>query len=123
MVQMQGNPRMAYRQAHGVLPSWMGIQEARLVERDPHPSESPHEPSPVPRRLPEPVVPRPRPAPDDGPLPPQPRPQRPPLPRRPRRPHGHRKPRRLGRTAWRLTGYTLAALAGALAHHLSAGLL
>jgi len=130
LAQMQGNPRVAYRQAHGVLPAWMHIQAARMAERDAqnpravqNPQDPGKQPTPRPGRPPLPSLPRPRPAPDDGPL--RPRPERPPLPRRRSpRPHGHRKPTRLGRrTAWGLCCYTLAALAGALAHHLASGLL
>lgn len=52
--------------------------------------------------------------------PPVRRPQRPPLPKRPR---SHRKPRRRrSSVVWHLCGYTLAALGGALAHHLTTGL-
>ncbi|CAL9377503.1 hypothetical protein SUDANB121_00995 [Nocardiopsis dassonvillei] len=50
-------------------------------------------------------------------------PPRPGRGRRPNRPRSHRRPRHRRRTAWRLTAYTLAALAGALAHHLAAPLL
>ena len=85
--------------------------------------QRPHEPTPAPSRSPKPLVPNPRPAPDDGPWVPRPRPEHPPLPRRPRRPHSHRKPRRRRRIVWPLFGYALAALAGAFAHHLTAGLL
>ncbi|MES0836648.1 hypothetical protein [Nocardiopsis tropica] len=34
LAQMQGNPRVAYRQAHDVLPAWMHIQAARMAGRD-----------------------------------------------------------------------------------------
>ena len=124
LAQMEGNPRVAYRQAHGTLPLWMHLQAARMAERDhrsPRVSEGPWKPSPdpAPQRPAQPMIPRPRTAPDDGPPPPA----RPPLPRRPRRPHSHRKPRpRRSRVAWHLCGYTLATLAGALAHHLTTGL-
>ncbi|GAB3699813.1 hypothetical protein [Nocardiopsis oceani] len=123
LAQMADNPRVAHRQAHGTLPAWMHTHAARLAERDNQPFKEQRRPPPPPQPPPVPPVPPPRPAPDDGPPLPRPRPVRPPLPRRIRRPASHRKPRRLGRAAWRLTGYTLAALAGALAHHLSAGLL
>ena len=120
LAQMQGNPRVAYRQAHGQLPMWMRLHAARLAERDAHTPGGPRIPAPAPDRQPLPAVPRPRPAPDDGPLSPRPRREPPPLPRRrPTRPHSHRKPSRLSRTAWHLGGYTLAALTGALAHHLA----
>lgn len=123
LAQMQGNPRVAYRQAHGQLPLWMRLHAARLAERDAHAPEDPRKPAPAPDRRPLPAVPRPRPAPDDGPLSPRPRREPPPLPRRrSTRPHSHRKPSRLRRMAWHLLGYTLATLAGALAHHLVVGL-
>lgn len=123
LAQMQGNPRVAYRQAHGQLPLWMRLHAARLAERDAHAPEDPRKPAPAPDRRPLPAVPRPRPAPDDGPLSPRPRREPPPLPRRrSTRPHSHRKPSRLRRMAWHLLGYTLAALGGALAHHLATGL-
>jgi hypothetical protein len=104
LAQMRDNPRVAYRQEHGILPAWM--------------DEPPKRPGPA-----APLAPQPRTAPDDGPphhMRPStaPRPERPPLPRRPRR---HRKPPR--RSTWTLTGYALAALAGAFAHHLTATLL
>ncbi|MFD6949572.1 hypothetical protein A6A08_07505 [Nocardiopsis sp. TSRI0078] len=137
LAQMEGNPRVAYRQAHGVLPEWMHVHAARLDERASRTTEGPERPrKPItqPARPPEPVVPRPRPAPDDGPFPP--RRERPPLPRRrPKRPHGRRrKPSRLGhlshlggtaRTgpARLLAAYTLASSFGALAHHLGTVLL
>ncbi|WP_156366021.1 hypothetical protein [Nocardiopsis sp. NRRL B-16309] len=110
--QMAGNPRVAHRQAHGVLPAWMEVAERRRIDRDRARGTSQHQE--IPR------VPRPRPVPDDGP--PPPKPERPPLPRRPRpRPHRHRKPRcRIGR---RLAAYAVAAVAGALAHHLATTLL
>jgi hypothetical protein len=125
LAQMRDNPRVAYRLKHGQLPYWMRVQYARTAERDaqgpgePDRPDRSRKPSPAPSRPPERVVPRPRPAPDDGPFPP--RPKRSPLPRRrSQRPHSHRRPRGFG---WRLTGYGLAALAGALVHHLTAGLL
>ncbi|WP_370012868.1 hypothetical protein UIS43_07285 [Nocardiopsis sp. LDBS0036] len=133
LAQMKDNPRVAYRQAHGVLPEWMHVHAARLDERASRttegPEERPRRPATQPERPPEPVVPRPRPAPDDGPFPP--RRERPPLPRRPRRPHSHRKPRRWfsasrpGRPgpARLLAAYTLASSFGALAHHLGTVLL
>ncbi|MGW5876858.1 hypothetical protein ACWFMI_09965 [Nocardiopsis terrae] len=109
LAQMRGNPRVEHRLRHGDLPDWMHVAQHRKASRP--------EPAPV-----VPPVPRPRPAPDDGPAPGRspstpPRPSRPPLPRRPRRPASHRKPRR--RTGWILTGYTLSAALGALAHNLS----
>lgn len=135
--QMEGNPRVAYRQAHGVLPEWMHVHAAQLDERasraTEHPEERPSKPTTQPQRPPEPVVPRPRPAPDDGPFPP--RRERPPLPRRrSKRPHSHRKPRSWFRTGLPghpghpgpvslLTAYILAISTGALAHHLAAVLL
>ena len=119
LAQMEGNPRVAYRQTHGTLPLWMHLQAARMAERDPQPPEGPRKPAPAPKRPAQPMIPRPRTAPDDGPLPPA-RPQRPPLPKRPR---SHRKPRRRRWcVGWHLCGYTLAALGGALAHHLTTGL-
>ncbi|NYH50440.1 hypothetical protein HNR06_000029 [Nocardiopsis arvandica] len=118
LIRMEGNPRVAHRMEHGELPAWMHVHAARVAERDSPTPEGPRKPSTTPDRPQAPTVPRPRSAPDDSPI--RHRPERPPLPRRPRRPHSHRKPRRFG---WRLTGYTLAALAGALAHHLTAGLL
>ncbi|MFL1431614.1 MULTISPECIES: hypothetical protein [unclassified Nocardiopsis] len=123
LAQMPDNPRIAYRQRHGQTPPWMEAHAARLTQGDtPRPAR--REPAPAPDRTPPPRVPRPRPAPDDGPVRPRPRPEPPPLPRRrPGRPHSHRKPRHHRCTAWRLTAYTLAALAGALAHHLAAPLL
>jgi hypothetical protein len=48
---------------------------------------------------------------------PQPGTPLPPIPRPRPRPRSHRKPRH--RLRWTLTGYTLAALAGAVAHHLT----
>ena len=132
LAHMVGNPRVAHRQAHGVLPHWMHLQATRIVERERQAHadsahsehlerpEGPWKPSPTPDHRPLPIIPRPRPAPDDGP--PPPRPPRPPLPRRPRRPHSHRKPRRRSRVAWHLFGHTLAALAGALTHHFTSGL-
>ncbi|MEU0241872.1 hypothetical protein ABZ234_29670 [Nocardiopsis sp. NPDC006198] len=112
LAQMRDNPRVAYRLEHGVLPAWMEIQNARLAQRPSATAPSPSRPAVL-------SVPRPRPASDDGPPSPVPAPRRtrPPLPRRP---HSHRKPRRRARATWRLTAYTLAAAAGALAHHLSA---
>ena len=113
LAQMADNPRVAHRQAHGVLPAWVYEHATRLAERDGRPL--PERPADAP------PIPRPRPAPDDGPPPPRPRPARPPLPKRPR---SHRKPRRRRRSRpwWHLLGYTLATLtgglAGALAHHL-----
>ncbi|WP_053063588.1 hypothetical protein [Nocardiopsis sp. RV163] len=134
LAQMEGNPRVAYRQAHGVLPAWMEIHAARLAERDTRapegPEERPRRPAAPPVRPPEPAVPRPRPAPDDSPFPS--RRERPPLPRRrSKRPHGHRKPRSWFRTGRPdrpgpvrlLTAYTLAISTGALAHHLATVLL
>ncbi|WP_026123017.1 hypothetical protein [Nocardiopsis halotolerans] len=138
LAQMKGNPRVAYRQAHGVLPEWMYVHAARLAERDAQtterPEERPRRPAPQPERPAEPVVPRPRPAPDDGPFPP--RRERPPLPRRrSKRPHGRRRKlnrfghlRRLGGTTRTgptrlLAAYTLASSFGALAHHLATVLL
>lgn len=123
IAQMPGNPRVAYRQFHGQLPAWMDVHAARVAERDVWVSEGPRKPAPSPGRSPVPVVPRPQPAPDDGPPPPS-RPGGPPQPSPlPPRPRSHRKPRRPGRcVAWHLAGYTLAALAGALAHHLTSGL-
>ncbi|WP_150252486.1 hypothetical protein [Nocardiopsis deserti] len=132
LAQMEGNPRVAYRQTHGVLPAWMHVHAARLAERDtpaPEGPARPRKPATTPKRLQEPVVPRPRPAPDDGPFPP--RRERPPLPRRrPKHPHSqrprsHRKPRRWFRTgpARLLAAYTLAISTGALAHHLATTLL
>ncbi|WP_435111774.1 hypothetical protein [Nocardiopsis synnemataformans] len=135
LTQMEGNPRVAYRQAHGELPPWMHVHAARLAERDtptPEGPKRPRKPATTPIRPRPPAIPRPRSAPDDGT--PPPRPKIPPLPRRRsrkphnqhphnQRPHGHRKPRRLGRnTAWHLLGYTLAALTGVFVHHLTAGL-
>ena len=130
LAQMADNPRVIHRQTHGVLPQWVYEHVARIEEREHerriHPASDHPEhperpwkpaPSPAPHHRPRPTVPRPRPAPDDGP--PPPRPPRPPLPRRPRRPHSHRKPRRRLRAAWHLCGYTLAALAGTVAHHLT----
>ncbi|WP_306369515.1 hypothetical protein [Nocardiopsis sp. CC223A] len=124
LAQMPDNPRVAYRQARGQIPPWMDAHLARLTEDGtPRPARR-REPAPAPEHAPTPRVPRPRPAPDDGPTRPRPRPEPPPLPRRrPGRPHSHRRPRKHGRTAWRLTAYTLAALVGALAHHLAAPLL
>ncbi|GHD17048.1 hypothetical protein GCM10007147_05790 [Nocardiopsis kunsanensis] len=132
LAQMEGNPRVAYRQAHGVLPAWMHLQAARVGERErqtrhaPEASEDtegPWKPSPVPVHPQVPAVPRPRPAPDDGPPPPS-RPGGPPQPSPlPPRPRSHRKPRRRSRACWHLLGYTLAAGLGALAHHLTPGLL
>lgn len=105
LVQTKDNPRVAYRQSHGQLPYWLHVHTARTAEHDAQPPESPRKPSPAPERLPVPVIPRPRPAPDGGPLQPRPRPEGPPLPRRrTQRPHSHRKPRRLRRTAWHLGG-------------------
>ncbi|WP_040698605.1 hypothetical protein [Nocardiopsis kunsanensis] len=129
LAQMEGNPRVDYRQAHGQLPHWVHLQAARKGKHQARHApevfegvEGPWKPSPVPVHPQVPVIPRPRPAPDDGPAPP--RPIRPPLPRRPRRPHSHRKPRRRrSRACWHLFGYTLAAGLGALAHHLTPGLL
>ncbi|MFL1381499.1 hypothetical protein ACJOT4_29450, partial [Nocardiopsis sp. frass4] len=122
LAQMPDNPRIAYRQVHGQTPPWMEAHAARLTQGDtPRPARRREPaPAPAPERAPARRVPRPRPDPDDGPVHPRPRPEPPPLPRRPRRPHSHRKPRHHRRTAWRLTAYTLAALAGALAHHLAA---
>ena len=96
LAQMPDNPRVVYRQAHGQIPAWMDTHAARLTANDnPRPARrSEPAPAPAPERTPTPRVPRP-----------------------------HRKPRRPGRTAWRLTAYALAALAGALAHHLAAPLL
>ncbi|MDT0329204.1 hypothetical protein [Nocardiopsis lambiniae] len=124
LAQMPDNPRVAYRQARGQTPPWMNLHSARITGDDaPRPARR-REPAPVPGRVPAPRVPRPRPAPDDGPARPRPHREPPPLPRcRPGRPRSHRKPRKPGRIAWRLTAYTLAALAGALAHHLAAPLL
>lgn len=34
VAQMEGNPRVAYRQVHGQLPAWMHLQAARMDERD-----------------------------------------------------------------------------------------
>ncbi|WDZ88920.1 hypothetical protein [Nocardiopsis sp. HUAS JQ3] len=132
LAQMEGNPRVAYRQAHGELPPWMHVHAARLDERasrtTERPEERPRKPATQPKRPPEPAVPRPRPAPDDGPFPS--RRERPPLPRRrSKRPHGRRrKPSRfgyLGSTgpARLLAAYTLAISTGALAHHLATVLL
>ena len=121
---MPDNPRVAYRQVHGQIPSWMDAHAARVTAGDTPQPARPREPAPPPEHTPKPRVPRPRPTPDDGPLRPRPRREPPPLPRRRLdRPNSHRKPRRPGRTAWRLTAYALAALAGALAHHLAAPLL
>lgn len=103
--QMRVNPRVAYRLEHGELPAWMRIQAERERTANPTPDTPPR------------PVPRPRPAPDDGPPSPRPTPKLPPLPRRPR---SHRKPRHAG---WRLTGYTLAALAGAAVYHFTTILL
>lgn len=123
LAQMPDNPRVAYRQRHGQTPPWMDTHAARLTESDtPRPARR-REPAPAPERIPPPRVPRPRPAPDDGPGRSSPRREPPPLPRRTRRPRSHRKPCHRRRTAWRLAAYTLAALAGALAHHLAAALL
>lgn len=120
LAQMEGNPRVAYRQTHGPLPAWMHLHAARLAFREAQTSDRPRKPTPAPKRPAQPMVPRPRPAPDDGPPPPRPRPARPPLPKRPR---SHRKPRRRrSRADLHLLGYTLAFLAGALAHHLTQGL-
>lgn len=123
LAQMEGNPRVAYRQAHGVLPAWMEVQNQRIAAREqerPRPGKTP--------------IPRPRTAPDDGPAPvrqprqtPPPPTDKPPLPRRRskrphgHRPHGHRRPRRWFRTgpARLLAAYTLASGVGALAHHLA----
>jgi hypothetical protein len=105
LTQMRDNPRVAYRLDHGELPAWMRAQAER--QRVPRPT-----PDTAPR-----PVPRPRPAPDDGPPPSRPSPKPRPLPRRPR---SHRKPRHAG---WRLTGYALAAVAGAAIHHLTSVLL
>ncbi|WP_435108678.1 hypothetical protein [Nocardiopsis synnemataformans] len=132
LAQMKGNPRVAYRQAHGELPPWMHVHAARLAARDtPNPEgpERPRKPATPPVRPQTPAVPRPRPAPDDGPIPP--RRERPPLPRRPRRPHSHRKPRSWFRTGRPgrpgpvrlLTAYTLAVSTGVLVHHLATALL
>ncbi|WP_433700793.1 hypothetical protein [Nocardiopsis sp. CA-288880] len=111
LAQMRDNPRVAYRLEHGVLPAWMEIQDARLAQRPAVPAPPPSRPAVL-------SVPRPRPASDDGPSSPVPAPRRTRSPL-PRRPHSHRKPRRRARAAWRLTAYTLATAAGALAHHLS----
>ncbi|MCY9784881.1 hypothetical protein KIK06_13370 [Nocardiopsis sp. EMB25] len=92
--EMRDNPRVRYRQRHGVLPAWM--DEPRRRPTNP--------PAPVP-------VPRPRTAPDDDPRPQNPK--RPPLPRRRSR---HRKPPR--RLLPLLTLHALTALAGAGAYHL-----
>jgi hypothetical protein len=144
LTQMAGNPRVAYRQAHGELPVWMHVQAARLAAhgsqkpqaaqdsrgtRGTKAPEGPRKPSPSPKRPQSPAVPPPRPATDDGPLQPRPQhPERPPLPRRrSQRPHSHRRPRRLGWTrtgpARLLAAYTLATSAGALAQHLATVLL
>ncbi|MEV6818062.1 hypothetical protein AB0M72_04815 [Nocardiopsis dassonvillei] len=150
LAQMADNPRVAYRQLHGELPTWMHVQAARLAAhgsqkpqgaqdsrgtpgtRGTEAPEGPRKPSPPPKRPQAPAVPPPRPATDDDPLPPRPqhpeRPERPPLPRRrPQRPHSHRKPRRFGWTrtgpARLLAAYTLATSAGALAQHLATVLL
>lgn len=150
LAQMAGNPRVAYRQTHGELPTWMHVQAARLAAHDSRKPrgaqdsrstpgdqntrnteapEGPRKPSPSPKRPQSPAVPSPRPATDDGPLQPRPQhPERPPLPRRrSQRPHSHRRPRRLGWTrtgpARLLAAYTLATSAGALAQHLATVLL
>lgn len=144
LAQMAGNPRVAYRQLHGELPTWMHVQAARLAahgSQKPQGAQStpvteapegPRKPSPSPKRPQAPAVPLPRPATDDDPLQPRPqhpeRPERPPLPRRrSQRPHSHRRPRRLRWTrtgpARLLAAYTLATSAGALAQHLATVLL
>lgn len=107
--------RSAYLQAARKEEHRRRAREASTAPENPH---DPWKPSPAPQH-PTPVIPRPRPAPDDGPPPPDP--PRPPLPRRPRRPHSHRKPRhrRRSHAGWHLFGYTLATVAGALAHHLA----
>lgn len=103
LAQMADNPRVQYRLKHGQIPYWVKVAAQQRAEHERAARQQQEEP---------PRVPRPRPAPDDGP-----RPQPPPLPRRPR---SHRKPRR---APWRLVTYTLAATAGALAHHLATFLL
>lgn len=57
--QMQGDPRVAYRQAHGPLPLWTRLHAARLAERDALTPEGPRKSAPAPERRPLPVAPRP----------------------------------------------------------------
>lgn len=127
LAQMPDTPRLRHRFTHGDLPEWMRVAAARRASEPSEPPEScwrqNHEPKRTPRPTParklgeeaEPARPLPIPRPRREQAP------RPPLPRRsdlPRRPASHRKPRR--RIGHLITGYALAAIAGAMGQHLVA---
>ena len=126
LAHMPDTPGLRRRLERGDLPEWMRLAAARRTEEPDRPQQPPWWHDQVPDRTP---IPEPAREPDDDiepaeeaeparPLPiPHPRREHvppPPLPRRsdhPRRPAGHRKPRR--RIGHLITGYALAAIAGA----------
>ncbi|WP_067602271.1 hypothetical protein [Nocardiopsis listeri] len=135
LAQMPDTPGLRRRLERGDLPEWMRLAAARRAEEPDRPQPLPWWHDQAPDRTPEPnPAPAPTPAPEPVREPEEeteparplsiPRPRReqappPPLPRRsdrPRRPASHRKPRR--RIGHLVTGYALAALAGAAAQPL-----
>ncbi|WP_067597596.1 hypothetical protein [Nocardiopsis listeri] len=125
LAHMPDTPGLRRRLERGDLPEWMRLAAARRAEELDRPQPLPwwHDqvpdrtPTPEPAREPteeaEPARPLPIPRPRREQAPP------PPLPRRsdrPRRPASHRKPRR--RIGHLITGYALAAIAGAAAQPL-----
>ena len=131
LAHMPDTPGLRRRLERGDLPEWMRLAAARRAEEPDRPRPLPWWHDQVPDRAPTPM-PTPAPEPARGPekevepvrpLPiPHPRREQappPPLPHRsdrPRRPASHRKPRR--RIGHLITGYALAALAGAAAQPL-----
>ncbi|MEU3310589.1 hypothetical protein ACWGSK_07980 [Nocardiopsis sp. NPDC055551] len=119
LAHMPDTPGLRRRLERGDLPEWMRIAATRRAEEPDRPQPLPWWHDQVPDRAPapdpdrEPAHPLPIPRPRREQVPP------PPLPRRSDRPHrpaSHRKPRR--RIGHLLTGYALAALAGAMAQPL-----
>ena len=122
LAQMPDTPGLRRRFLQGDLPAWMGMphptnphqNQGHISGQSPEQVPTPdRKPSRSPDQETEPAHPIPIPRPRREQIP------RPPLPRRPnrhRRPASHRKPRR--RIGPLLTGYALAALAGAAAQPL-----
>ena len=132
LAHMPDTPGLRRRLERGDLPEWMRVAAARRVEEPDRPQPLPWWHDQIPDRTPEPSpAPAPTPAPEPVREPEEeaepfrplsiPHPRReqappPPPPRRsdrPRRPASHRKPRRYRRIGHLITGYALAALAGA----------